>query len=303
MFCNLNNKLIGYRVIINYVVIDITAESSVQPSSSQSGDSDASSDSSTNSSTTVLMADVEVVSGLQDLESDFSSMMTDTRKDLADCDISEVQFYLDGLFDVDEFRKYKNIDEVLRKLRRDHIDTFNVRYLERLISRFHQSDAIIKTIEKYEEKKEEFLRATTVKEFQQAVVSRAETVTPKRMATVTIRIPEEYGIPHTMKDVEKLAKKAFKGRHKDFVRINVKPGSIVITWYITEGLCEELMQLAGENIAVLREEGVEEVSIVGKKSVTLSTQDVNEVSKIIGQNNHHLLCGCIPAGQHSRDNW
>ena len=24
MFCNLNNKLIGYRVIINYVVIDIT---------------------------------------------------------------------------------------------------------------------------------------------------------------------------------------------------------------------------------------------------------------------------------------
>ena len=250
------------------------------------------------------MADVEVVGGLQDLESDFSSMMTDTRKDLTNCDIGEVQFYLDDLFEVEEFRKYPNIDEVLRKLRRDHIDTFNIRYLERLVSRFHQSDAIIKTIQKYEEKKEEFLRATTVKEFQQAVVSRAETVTPKRMATVTIKIPEEYGIPRTMKDVEKLAKKAFKGRHKDFVRINVMPGSIIITWYITEGLCEELVQLARESIAMLREEGVEEVKIVGEKSVTLSTQDGHEVSTQAGSNSDNIICCvCIPAGQCSRDHW
>ena len=228
------------------------------------------------------------------MESDFSSMMTDTRKDLANCDIGEIQFYLDDLFEVEdlEFRKYQNIDDVLRKLRRDRIDTFNIRYLERLVSRFHQSDAIIKTIEKYEEKKEEFLRLTTVKEFQQAVVNRAETVTPRRMATVTIRIPEEYGIPRTMKDVEKLAKKAFKGHHKDFVRINVMPGSIIITWYITEGLCEELVQLARENIAVLREEGVEEVSIVGEKSVTLSTQDGHEVSTQVGHDNDDIIC-CV----------
>ena len=251
--------------------------STAQPSSPQPADSDASSDTSTDPSTAALVADVEVVGGLQNLESDFSNMMTETRKDLANCDIGEVQFYLDDLFEVEEFRKYQNIDEVLRKLRRDHIDTFNIRYLERLVSRFHQSDAIVKTIEKYEEKKEEFLRATAVKEFQQAVVSRAETVTPRRMATVTIRIPEECSIPRTMKDVEKLAKKAFKGRHKDFVKINVMPGSIVITWYITEGLCEELVRLARKNIGVLREGGVEEVSIVGEKSVTLSIQDRHEV--------------------------
>ena len=219
-----------------------------------------------------------MVGGLQDLESDFSSMMIDTRKDLADCNIGDIQFYLDDLFGVDEFRTCQTIDEVLRKLRRDRIDTFNIRYLERLVREFHQRDAIIKTIEKYEEKKEEFLRATTVKEFQQAVVSRAETVLPRGMAAVTIKIPKEYGVPRTMKDVEELAKKAFKGLHKDLVRINVIPGSIIITWYVSECLCEELVQLARENIAVLREEGVEEVSIVGEKSVTLSTQDGHDVS-------------------------
>ena len=225
----------------------------------------------------VLDANVKVISELQGLESDFSNMMTDTRKDLKKCDIAELQFFLDDLFGVDEFRNCHTIDEVLRKLRRDHIDTFNIRYLEQLISRFHQTEEIVKKVEEYEEKKEEFLRATTVKEFQQAVVSKAETVIPKGMAAVTIKIPKEYGIPRTMKDVEELAKKGFKGRHKDFVKINVKPGSIIITWYVPEALYGEIVRLARENTAVLREEGVEEVSIVGKKSVTLSTEDGQEV--------------------------
>ena len=84
-----------------------------------------------------LISDVKVVGGLQDLESDFSSMMMDTRKDLADCNIGDIQFYLDDLFGIDEFRKCQTIDEVLRKLRHDRIDTFNIRYLERLIREFH----------------------------------------------------------------------------------------------------------------------------------------------------------------------
>ena len=80
-----------------------------------------------------------------------------------------------------------------------------------------------------------------------------------------------------MKDVEELAKRGFKVCHKDFVKIHVKPGSVIITWYVPEALYGEIVQLARENAAVLREEGVEEVSIVGEKSVTLSTEDGHEV--------------------------
>ena len=224
-----------------------------------------------------LKADVRVISDLQDLEYNFADLMTETRKDLKKCDIAELQFFLDNLFGVDEFCKCKNIDEVLRKLRRDHIDTFNIRYLEQLISKFRQSEAIVKKVEEYEKKKDEFLRATTVKEFQQAVVSKAESITPKGMAAVTIKIPKEYHVPRTMKDVEELAKKGFNDHHKHFVNIHVKPGCIKITWYVPEALYGEIVQLARENATVLREEGVEEVSIVGEKSVTLSTQDGHEV--------------------------
>ena len=105
---------------------------------------------------TALIADVKVVKDLQDLEGNMSSMMIDTRKDLKDCDIAEVQFYLDDLLEVDEFRECQNIDEVLRKLRRDHTDTFNINYLRCLVTQFHQNEAIVKKMENTKKRKRSF---------------------------------------------------------------------------------------------------------------------------------------------------
>ena len=109
-------------------------------------------------------------------------------------------------------------------------------------------------------------------------MSKAETLPPKGMAEITIRIPAELDISEsnkrTLKDVEKLARRAFKGCEKSFISIKVKPGSIIITWYVPESLFEELERLARENAAVLREEGVEEVTIEGReKRVFLSTNE------------------------------
>ena len=132
---------------------------------------------------------MEVVGGLQDLENDFSNIFTDTRKDLAKCNVKEMRFYLRDLFENDEFNECCTIDEVLRKLRCGHVDTFNVYYLECLISWFHRSDAIMKSIEKYIKKKEKFLETTTVQKFQQAVVSRAEAVRPKG---ASLRLQSRY---------------------------------------------------------------------------------------------------------------
>ena len=202
-------------------------ESSVQPSPQPDYTDPSSTNSSMDTSTAALaiIADVEVVGGLQDLETDFSNIFTETRNDLAKCDVTEMQFFLADLFEDDEFNECRNIDEVLLKLRCDRVDTFNVYYLKCLISRFHRSDTIMKSIEEYIMKKEKFLKTTTVQEFQQAVVSRAEAVRPKGMAEVTIKVLNisDKNI-RTMKDVEKLAKRAFKGRHQDLIRINVTPG-------------------------------------------------------------------------------
>ena len=100
-------------------------------------------------------------------------------------------------------------------------------------------------------------------------MSKAETLPPKGMAEMTIRIPAELNTretnKRTLKDVEKLARRAFQGCEKYFISIKVKPGSIIITWYVPVSLCEKLERLAHENAAVLREEGVEEVNIEGRE--------------------------------------
>ena len=226
---------------------------------------------------TLIDADVKVISDLHELEGELSSIMIDTREDLKDCNIAKVQFYLDDLAGVDEFRKCQNVDEVLRKLRRDYIDTFNISFLKSLITQFCQNKAIRQKIKEYEKKMKAFFRNTTVKQFQQAGISKAEAVTPKGMAKITITIPKVYkDAPRTMNDVEELAKKGFKECKKTLIKIHV--GSIIITWFVPEALCGKILQEARENIAVLREEGVDEVSIVGKKSVILFTQDGCEVS-------------------------
>ena len=251
------------------------------------------------------MADVKVVGEIQDLESDFSHMYSEVRDVLANCDVAKAKFFLNDLFDTDEFTNCCTIDELLRQLRRSHVDTFNVYYLRQLVSLFHRDADIVKSINEYEEKQEKFLETTAVKEFQHAVVSKAQTDPPKGMAAVSIRVPKvRVGNKRTLKDIKTLASEAFEEQDKHLVKINITPGSIVITWYVPESLCDEFLRLARKNMAVLREEGVEKVSIVGKNIVTLSTQDGHEVSTQAGHNNDDIICCvCVPAGQHSRIYW
>ena len=237
----------------------------------------------------LIYADAQVISDLFGLESELADIMTNTRKEFKDCDITELQFYLNNLVGVEKFHKCQNIDEVLLKFRREHNNTFNIIYLKQLIRQFHPNSATIQKLEDYEKKIEEFLRATTVNQFQQAVISEAEAVIPKGMAAVTIKILKEYA-PRTMEDVEELAKKGFKKHRKTLIKIRVKPGSIIITWLVSEALYKEILQEAREKISLLRDEGVDEVRIEGEKSVILFTQDGHEVRFLISCSSINSHC-------------
>ena len=227
-------------------------------------------------------------------------MYLEVRDALANCDVAKAKFFLKDLFDTDEFTNCCTIDELLQQLRRSHVDTFNVYYLRQLVSGLFHRDAdivksIVMSINEYEEKQEKFLETTAVKEFQHAVVSRAQTDPPKGMAAVSITVPKvRVGNKRTLKDIKALASEAFEEQDKHLVKINVTPGSIVITWYVPESLCDEFLRLARKNIAVLREQGVEKVSIVGKNIMTLSTRNGHEVSTQAGHNNDDITwCVCV----------
>lgn len=205
-----------------------------------------------------------VLSALEDLENDYSSLMTKTRKELDNCDTGEVKFYLDNLFGVEEFQKYNTIDEMLRKLSRDHISTFSISYLKRLISLFDTNHAIINSANEYEDKIKEFLQTEAVEKFRQDVAKLGAKVEGK--PTVSIKLPTHCLNERTKKDVEELA--GSHDQHKYHVNVIVTPGSIV--WYVPEALCDDMEKLVKENIFVFKDDGVQKVNIVGEKSVTIS---------------------------------
>ena len=66
-------------------------------------------------------------------------------------------------------------------------------------------------IESYNEKKESFLKHTTVLEFQRAVVSRVEPILASGMAVVIIKVPKKMARHRTLKHIEELAMEGFEG--------------------------------------------------------------------------------------------
>ena len=212
-----------------------------------------------------IRATAAVVERLRDLETSFTNMLTDLLRLLTECKcaLSEAQFFLDDQFDTDKFSKCTDFNALLRQLRRGHVDTFNTYYLQQLVVYF-KKDQLTKRIKEYEAEKEDFLKDTTVTEFQRAVVSRVEPVIPSQMKVLTIKISKELAGNRTLKDMEKLALRAFGEYQLEFVRIHVKLGSVIISWFFPETLTGKLEQLAHKNTAVFKDAGVEEVTVGGR---------------------------------------
>ena len=198
-------------------------------------------------------------------------MLTKTRELLADCDVSKAQFFFNCLFDTDDFDDCNDIKILMNKLcRHGYIDTFNVYPLEKVAICLEKDDVNM-LVKEYEEKKERFFKETTVVEFQRAVVSKAKPALSKGKVEITIKVLEELANKRVLKDIKQLAAEAFDDNQKWFVRFHAIPGSVIVLWHVPESLSDTLEQLVHSKVAMLREEGVEEVTI-GGKTVFLLTQ-------------------------------
>ena len=224
---------------------------------------------------TEIEADVTVVSNLKELEASFSQMLVQVKRLLVlnKCDLSDALLFLDSFVGTEDFIGCDNFDKLMRQLQRDHISVFNISILQQLVACFdnHELTEVIKT---YNERKESFLKQTTVLEFQRAVVSRVEPILASGMAVVTITISKEMANERTLKDIEKLAMEGFEKCHKKFIRLHAEPGSIIISWVFPKGLSGRLEQLACDNAAVFEDSGVVEVTVGGRRVFPCTQQEV-----------------------------
>ena len=229
-----------------------------------------------------IRADAAVVKRLQDLEFSFANMLTDLLGLLAKCkcDLSEAQFFLDDYFETGEFSQCSSFNELLRQLRRVHVDTFNIYYLQKLVVRFNK-DELIECLEDYEAKKDEFFKETTIIKFQHAVISRVEPIKSSKMKSLTILVSEEFAVERTLKDIQTLALRSFGECQRAFVRIHMKQGSVIISWFFPEVLSGKLEYLAHKNAGIFKEAGLEKVTIGGKTVFPSTLEEVGTLKTCI----------------------
>ena len=222
-----------------------------------------------------IEADVTVVINLKELEACFGKMLVQVKRLLVlnKCDLSDALLFLDSVIGSEDFIGCDNFDKLMRQLQRDHISVFNISILQQLVACFENHEPT-EVIEAYNEKKENFLKQTTVLEFQHAVVSRVEPILASGMAVVTITISKEMASHRTLKDIEKLAMEGFKKCQKKFIRLHAEPGSIIISWVFPKGLSGRLEQLARDNAAVFEDNEVVEVTVGGRRVFPCTQQEV-----------------------------
>ena len=210
--------------------------------------------------TAEIEANKKVVEQLCNLEFELSVMLTNIRKlHFRNRKISKAVFFLNDLLETEDFASCVTIEQIIKTLRRGYIDTFNVYYLEKVAECLESDDMKI-LVKEYEEKKKQFLEETTVQDFQKAVVSKAKLPLPKGKVEVSIVIQKRSVGNKVLKDMEILASEVFGEDQRRFVSFHAIQGSIIL-WHVPESLCDTLEQLVHQKVDILRENGVEELTL------------------------------------------
>ena len=226
---------------------------------------------------TKIKAGVAVVEELQGLENSYSHTLVKIVRFLKNnCDLSEAQLFLDIATGTEEFSHCDNFDKLIRQLERNQIDVFNISRLQELVACFKKNE-LTELVELYEEKKTSFLKSTTVRDFQHAVVSRVKPDLHIGEVNVTIKIPKKMASCRTLKDIEELAMEGFEECYKCLVRLHAEAGSIIITWVFPEALSDKLEQLVCKNVAIFKDTGVEEVTVGERRVYPVTQQEVSNL--------------------------
>ena len=224
-----------------------------------------------------IKAGIAVVKELQELENFYSHTLVKVVRFLkTNCDLSEAQLFLDVATGTEEFSHCDNFNKLIRQLQRDQIDVFNISRLQKLVACFDK-DELTELVKLYEKEKDNFLKSTTVLDFQHAVVTRVKPGLHIGEVNVTIKIPQKMASHRTLKDIEELAMEGFEECYKSLVRLHAEAGSIIISWVLPEALSDELEQLVFKNAAIFKDAGVEEVTIGRRRVYPVTQQQVNNL--------------------------
>ena len=205
----------------------------------------------------------DVLNQLVVLESDFSEMRGEMKETFrSQQQLCRLRDFLEDFLDDEEFCHCDSIERVFRLLKKDAcVDVFNIHVLY-CVAKSCKSDYVHDLLDQYQKKLDEFLRSTSLKEFEEVVRSRQHTTTtPSGQITLTLagRWPDR-----TLKDLKGLVYDIFGVNAKMLVLISMRPGSIVVQWSASLSVLPRLKAKAEEATELLIASDVEELSIGGE---------------------------------------
>ena len=184
----------------------------------------------------------------------------------SEVDLGRVKMFLEATIGDRDFRECVSFEGVLYLLIDKHIDLFNITRLEQLSNQISHI-AMKELVANYNEEKEKFLHEVAVVDFHREVASKVNYQVPDgEKAEVVIRIPYEYvkSNDKTLKDMETLAGKAFGDYYQSFIRMTVKPGSVLMVWQFPVSLSAKLEHSVRAKSRFLVQESVEVVMVAGR---------------------------------------
>ena len=168
-----------------------------------------------------IQPDVTIIKTLQSLEMSFSCLLIKL-EDLHRPEYTKKGIlFFNTLFGTKMYGgpgilAYEKSSDILQELSNDHLDTFNIDYLRQYVSIF-DNEEMVKVTDEYEEKKEQFLSSAAVRDFQQAVVSKVESLSTEGVFVITV--PKYYANNRTLADIVKLALLGLEDSNKPQVRV------------------------------------------------------------------------------------
>ena len=213
-----------------------------------------------------VRTDRRVLLKLLNLQTCYGQMIAEMLGFVSEVDLGRVKMFLEATIGDRDFRGCSSLEDVLYLLIDKHIDIFNITRLEQLSNAINHN-AMKDLVANYNKEKEKFLHEVAVIDFHREVASKVNYQVPYgEKAEVVIRIPHEYASPHgrTLKDMETLAGKAFGEYYQSFIRMTVKPGSILVVWQFPVSLSAKLEHSARDSSDLFAMEGVEVVMVAGR---------------------------------------
>ena len=247
-----------------------------------------------------VRAAAAVVERLRRLHNSFATMLTDLPSLLAECncDLSLARSFLNNLIFTEKFVQSDTFDQLLHQLRQDHMDTFNVHFLEQLLVYLEDKikDERMKTkltqhLEDYKAKKEKFFNDTLVVDFHHAVLCKTNQAEHRRKTIkLTIKVSDHLATERTLKDIERLARKVFDDSVRSLICMHAEVGSVIISWFFPEDQRAKFITLAIKNATIFKDAGVEEVTVDGR---VVFPSTLEEVRACFGLDNIHRCFSSI----------